>query len=316
MSSVRGTGIPWPNGARCAVNLSWDVDVDSMLHVEHSDCGFEQYEALSWLRYDEVAVPNIVQACADLGIRGTFFLPGWCIERYPAMCETIVQGGHEVALHGYIHERSNTQLPEAELALLQRSNAAVVALTGKRSAGWRAPHLSPSLYTLDYLISEGFLYDSSLQNDHVPFVVETAHGSIIELPCEITTMSDWVHYAHVPDFGYLMPTKSPGSAIEVFKAEFEAAYEMGGFLTTIWHPHVSGRPSRILAWQKWLEEVHERPDVWITTLEEIAAHVRHLVDSAEFLPRRVRYPLYEQPVQEAQEIAKTSRPVGSRGRPE
>jgi peptidoglycan/xylan/chitin deacetylase (PgdA/CDA1 family) len=286
-----------------------------MLHLEHADRGFEEYAPLSWLRYDEVAVPNIAHACADLGIRSTFFLPGWCIERYTAMCETIVAGGHELALHGYLHERPNSQIPEAELALLQRSTEAIVALTGRRSAGWRAPHASPSQYSLGYLVSEGFLYDSSLANDHDPFIVETAHGSIVELPIEMT-MSDWPHYAYVPDLAYLMPPKSPASAIEYYMAEFEATYEIGGFLTTIWHPHVSGRPSRLLAWHRWIETIRERPDVWITTLEEIAAHVRHLVDSGEFVPRRVQYPLYDQPVQETADVAKTYRTSWSPGRPE
>ena len=68
---------------------------------------------------------------------------------------------------------------------------------------------------MDYLLSEGFLYDSSLANDHDPFLLDLRTGSLLELPCEVT-MSDWPHYAHVPDFGYLMPPKAPEQAIAVF----------------------------------------------------------------------------------------------------
>ncbi len=263
----------WPGGARCAFSISWDVDVDSMLHLQHGDRAFEQYATLSYLRYDEVAVPNIVRACAQIGIHSTFFVPGWCVERYPEMCETIVAGGHEVAYHGYMHEAPNSQTPDGELAWQRRASDAIAALTGRRPVGCRAAHAGASAHTMDYLLSEGFLYDSSLANDHDPFLLDLRTGSLLELPCEVT-MSDWPHYAHVPDFGYLMPPKAPEQAIAVFSSELEAAYESGGFLTTIWHPHVSGRPARLRAWVKWVQELKTRSDIWITSLEEIAARLQ------------------------------------------
>ena len=61
---ANGRDFNWPAGARCAFSISWDVDVDSMLHLQHGDRAYEQYAALSYLRYDEVAIPNIVRACA------------------------------------------------------------------------------------------------------------------------------------------------------------------------------------------------------------------------------------------------------------
>ena len=130
---ANGRDFNWPAGARCAFSISWDVDVDSMLHLQHGDRAYEQYATLSYLRYDEVAVPNIVRACAQLEIHSTFFVPGWCVERYPAMCETIVAGGHEVAYHGYMHEAPNSQTPEGELAWQQRASR------GNRSAHRSSP---------------------------------------------------------------------------------------------------------------------------------------------------------------------------------
>jgi peptidoglycan/xylan/chitin deacetylase (PgdA/CDA1 family) len=228
----------WPGGARYAFSISWDVDVDSILHLHHGDRAIEQCATLSYVRYGEVAVPNILRACAQLGIRSTFFVPGWCVERNPAMCETIVAGGHEGAYQGYMPEAPNSQTPDGDLAWQRRASDAIVALTGRRPVGCRAAHAGASAHTMDYLLSEGFLYDSSLANDHEPFLLALRAGSLLELPCEVT-MSDWPHHAHVPDVGYLMPPKAPEQAIAVFSSELEAAYESGGFLTTIWHPRVS-----------------------------------------------------------------------------
>ena len=118
------------------------------------------------MRYDEVAVPNIVRACAQLGIRSTFFVPGWCVERNPAMCETIVVGGHEVGLAG-LHAPS-AQQPDAR----RRTGLATAGLGRHRRAHRPTPprlpaaHAAASAHMLDYLLSEGFLYDSPLANDH------------------------------------------------------------------------------------------------------------------------------------------------------
>ena len=56
-----------------------------------------------------VAVPRLVEMYKRYEIRQTFFMPGWVMERYPAIVEAIVEGGHEIGLHGYIHELANGQ---------------------------------------------------------------------------------------------------------------------------------------------------------------------------------------------------------------
>ncbi len=48
--------IPWPGGARCAICISWDVDIDTTIHLEHPDTGYKEYGVLSSLRYEEVGI--------------------------------------------------------------------------------------------------------------------------------------------------------------------------------------------------------------------------------------------------------------------
>jgi peptidoglycan-N-acetylglucosamine deacetylase len=74
---VPGLGVPWPDGKRCAACISWDVDADSLVLHRRRDRGFELYAALSWLRYDEVALPRIVEVLDRLGLKQTFFICGW-----------------------------------------------------------------------------------------------------------------------------------------------------------------------------------------------------------------------------------------------
>jgi peptidoglycan-N-acetylglucosamine deacetylase len=296
-------GVPWPGGARCAACISWDVDADSLVLHRHPDRGHELYAALSWLRYDEVAVPRIVEVLDRYGIKQTFFVCAWCIDRYPAMCEPILASGHEIAHHGYLHEAPNEQAPERELRELQRGIEIIERFTGARPTGWRAPYAALSSRSAGFLVEQGFLYDSSLMSDSKPFVVRAGDGELIELPID-STMSDWPHYAHVPDLGYLMSPKAPDAAMDVFRAEFDAAYELGGLWITVWHPHVSGRPARLLAWAKLLEYMLEKGCVWFATLDEIARHVRSCCEAGTYEPRVVSLPYYEAPAPEFGELVR------------
>jgi peptidoglycan/xylan/chitin deacetylase (PgdA/CDA1 family) len=61
--------------------------------------------AISMLRYGpEVGVPRILETYKQLDIQQTFFVPAWCIENYPSVVKAMIDSGHEVAHHGFLHE--------------------------------------------------------------------------------------------------------------------------------------------------------------------------------------------------------------------
>ncbi|MEQ8666615.1 MAG: polysaccharide deacetylase family protein [Rhodospirillales bacterium] len=133
--------VPWPNGAKCACCLTFDMDADSLIHVTHPADGHKRVSALSMLKYGpEVGVPRIAQTYRDLETRQTFFIPAWPIERYPAAVEAILEGGHEIAHHGYIHENPNELSDANEAHCLDRGIEVIEHATGKRPRGFRAPH--------------------------------------------------------------------------------------------------------------------------------------------------------------------------------
>ena len=287
---------PWPDGAVCAAAVTFDVDSDSILHLEHPDDGHRRVGAQSWLRYDQVAVPRIVELFARLGLRQTFFVPSWCAERYPEVVETIAAGGHEVAAHGYLHELAHTLEPERERELIGRSADILERVAGRRPRGWRGPLYTFSDRTAEFLAEAGYAYHSGLMGDDVPYVLSTSAGEIVELPVDWAN-DDWPQFANTMDLDWRTPTRAPERGYEVFEAELDAALTYGGLWIAVWHPFVSGRPSRLRRLEGLIERARDC-GAWFAPLEEIAAHVEGLRRSGRWSPRVDRLPYDGAPVRD------------------
>jgi peptidoglycan/xylan/chitin deacetylase (PgdA/CDA1 family) len=289
---------PWPNGARCAVAFTYDMDADSILHYDHHASADTRVAAMSMLRYGpEVAVPRILAMYRQFGMRQTFFLPAWCMERYPAAVEAILKDGHEIGHHGYLHERPNELPPDKEMYWLQRATEVMVQMTGKRPRGIRCGSYKFSRHTFAFLVQEGFDYDASLFGDDVPYVLKSDAGSIVELPSHYG-MDDWPHYMASRDFGYMMSIKSARASLELFMEEFDAVWECGGLWIAVWHPFLSGRLARARATQRLIAYMHQKGQVWFATLEDISAHIRTLMAEGRWQPRVDPFPYYEGPIPE------------------
>ena len=84
--------IPWPDGARCAVAMTWDMDADSAFNWYNKDTADNLVAAQSWTRYDPlIAIPRLVEQFARLDLRLTFFVPGWVIEKYPVQIDLLLK---------------------------------------------------------------------------------------------------------------------------------------------------------------------------------------------------------------------------------
>ncbi|UHD46420.1 polysaccharide deacetylase [Aureimonas altamirensis] len=275
----------WPNGARCAVCLSFDMDGETLVHRRFPDTAPDQVALAAQLRYEPaVAIARLLTIFRDRGLRQTFFVPGWCVDTYPHTVEQIAAAGHEIAHHGYAHARPNSQPSGAERESLRAGIESIQKLTGARPCGYRAPAFQHSRDTVSHLLDEGFLYDSSLFGDDVPYLVGDGARALVELPTDIT-LDDWTQFACMPDFGYMMPIATPRSALEMYKAEFDAAWRHGGLFVTVWHPFLTGRVARAEMMIELIEYMQELGDVWFATLSEIAAHCQSLIDAGEWMPR-------------------------------
>ncbi len=284
--------IPWPGGTKCAVAITFDMDADSILHSEYPKNSINQIAALSVLRYGpEVAIPRILDTYKQLDIQQTFFVPGWCIENYPSTVKAMVEDGHEIAHHGYLHEYPGSCSREEEHRLLKRGIKIIENATGQRPKGWRAPWYDFSGDSADLLIEEGFLYDSSLMGDDIPYILKTDHGELIEFPCH-NGVDDWPQFANYTDFKYEMPIKAPSKGIEIFREEFDAMYKYGGLWISVWHPFVIGRLANWIKTVELIEYMKSKGDVWFAKLEDIALHVQQCIDEGSYTPRIDNLPYY------------------------
>lgn len=290
--------IPWPNGAKVAVAITFDMDGDSLIHTARPKDSMNRPATTSMLRYGpQVGIPRILEAYRRYELTQTFFIPAWCIEQHPKTVEAIVKDGHEVGYHSYIHEDPNSLPPEEELYWMQRSIEIIERFTGKRPRGNRSPLYNMSADTPAFLVQEGFLYDSTLMGDDVPYLLRPkSGGQLIEIPTNWAT-DDWPPYVHSIDLDYMFQIMAPDRAMEIFMAEFNAMRQVGGGLwVATWHPFVSGRLSRWLRIERMIEEMRDTGEVWFATMEEIANHVLALHnDPSDFKLRADEFPFYDEP---------------------
>jgi peptidoglycan/xylan/chitin deacetylase (PgdA/CDA1 family) len=278
--------VPWPNGARCAASFSFDVDAESaMLGVDTSHA--DRMSAISHQAYGPLSgVPRLLKILAKRGIRSTFFVPGYTAVRYPDVIRSIVDHGHEVAHHGYLHEAMRGLTEAQEAAILDRGLEVLESVTGTRPTGYRAPMWELNWHSPKLLRDRGFLYDSSLMDtDHPYELTVDRHGSLVEIPIQ-WALDDWEQYCYIPEFSGSGLIESPTKAIEMWRLEFDAIRAEGGCFVLTNHPFLSGRPSRAQALDGLIEYVCAQGDVWVASLGEIANHVRGL----GLTPRSVERP--------------------------
>jgi peptidoglycan/xylan/chitin deacetylase (PgdA/CDA1 family) len=278
--------VPWPNGAKCAACFTLDMDADSLLHIAHPKTAHTMVSAASMLRYGpQIAVPRILETYRHFGIRQTFFVPGWCAERYPKAVEAMVRDGHEVSAHGYLHEHPNEQTDEDERYWLHRSLAAVRTVTGYASPGWRAPLYKFSHRSAGLLLEAGITYDASLMGDDVPYFLDTPRGSLLELSSH-WGMDDWPPFMHSGELDFEMPIQPAARAWEAWWEEFEAMRTYGGLWVPVWHPFLSGRLARWRRTHAMIEKMLATGDVWFAPMRDIADHVRACAANGTWTPRR------------------------------
>ncbi len=115
---------------------------------------------------------NVMALFDEAGVKATFFTLGWVAERYPALIRRIVEAGHEIASHGYGHDRVFTFTPQEFAADLLRSRQLIEDAAGVKVTGYRAPSFSIDQRTPwahEILAGHGYSYSSSVapvKHDH------------------------------------------------------------------------------------------------------------------------------------------------------
>ncbi|ABM80099.1 polysaccharide deacetylase family protein [Hyperthermus butylicus] len=247
-----------PAGYGFVLFLSFDLDVDS---------------AEAWKGADPVArsrgrfaerrgLWRVLEVLEAHGVRATFFVPGWVARRYPHLVRALVERGHEVAGHGYMHERlDEISSRSAEEQVFASMEEALAGIVGRKPRGFRAPYWRWSPWTLELLRSRGYLYDSSLMDDEEPYILGKG---LVELPV------DW----RLDDWPYLEYHRSltPRELLEMWLDEMRYAARRHSYLSLTMHPQCIGRGARIRVLEAVLREA-KRLGAWIPLGSELAEYV-------------------------------------------
>jgi len=190
---------PLPGHARPAVLNALTVDVEDYYHVS----AFDRHISRADWPSREARVVASTHLLLDLfekaGVQGTFFVLGWVADQQPQLVRDIAAAGHEIGCHSYWHRLVYQQTPAEFRADLRRARDVLQELLGQPIRAYRAPSFSithASLWALDILLEEGFIYDSSIFPTYhdrygmaeaplVPHRIARPHGTLCEFPLTV-----------------------------------------------------------------------------------------------------------------------------------
>jgi peptidoglycan-N-acetylglucosamine deacetylase len=257
----------WPDNARVAVCLSFDVDNESYLLAG----GETSQTTLSAADFGaETGLARILQMLDRYQVPASFFIPAVSALLHPQMIPAILKSGrHEVGVHGWIHE----SLPAIDNAaeeerLLTKAIDYLTKATGKRPVGYRAPSWAFSAYTLGLIRTHGFLYDSSLMAMDEPYEL-MSNGQLTGL---VELSIDWT-LTETPYLGRGGTMPSSEQLFQLYREEFDGAYELGTMFVLTLHPHVTGHRAPMRHLDQLVAYMKSKPGVWFATGEQIARYV-------------------------------------------
>ncbi len=227
----------WPGGSKVAVMLCFDVDGETTV-LEHDPALAKRLTTMSQCEYGpKVGVPRLLGLLDHCQVPATFYIPGYIAEHHPEMTRAVQAAGHEIGLHGYLHERLITLNETQEEAILQKSFTILEDLTGTRPVGYRAPWFELNPWTPSVLQRNGVFYVASAMGDDVPY---RHHNGLIEIPGQ-WMLEDWEQFAFNADPAWGSIPENCDKVFDLWWKEFEAMYDFGCCFVLTLHPWLSGR---------------------------------------------------------------------------
>ncbi len=215
-------------------------------------------------------------------VKGSWFVPGITIETFPDACREIHEQGHEIGHHGFRHVSPAHFTREEEREELRKGNAAIESVCGQKARGYRSPAWDLSEHSVELLLEEGFLYDSSMMaHDFMPYyarsgdkVGETTiefgdETLLVELPIS-WSLDDFPHFEFFRGGGLM----NANQVLENWLGDFEFMQSSTdwGVLTYTFHPFVIGRGHRMLMLDRMITQLKQMGADFITSEEACAAY--------------------------------------------
>jgi peptidoglycan/xylan/chitin deacetylase (PgdA/CDA1 family) len=197
------------------------------------------------------ALPRVLGALDDAGLRATFFVEGLNTELYPDTLRELDAAGHEVACHGWRHERWDRLDPGAERASLERSVHGMRSL-GLEPCGFRPPGGELTAATPGLLRELGFSYCSPEEG--------VATGGLPALPFRWELLDAYHYLPHFADRRGSPDPLPPSALRSAVLGALEETARDGGFLALLFHPFLCDTAERLAVVRDALARVRELAD--------------------------------------------------------
>jgi len=282
-------GIPqaaWPGGARIAVQFVLNYEEGAENCVLHGDVSSESFlsEMLNAVPFEgerhmcmeslyeygsRAGIWRLLRLFEERGLQLTVFGVAMALQRNPEAVAAFVDGGHEIASHGWRWIDYRGVDEATERAHVRLAVETIEALTGQRPLGWYTGRTSVNTRRL---VSEygGFLYDADSYADDLPYWDTLTNTPVLVVPYTMDTND--MRFATAQGFNsgeqfftYLK------DAFDVLYAEGETTPRM---MSVGMHCRIAGRPGRFAALARFLDHVQRHPGVWICRRVDIARHWR------------------------------------------
>ena len=266
---------------RIAVSLTFDFDAESAWLGAFK---VDTPSALSRGAYGAFeGVPRVLRLLDKYSLPATFFVPGYTAEIHPAETRDIAAAGHEIGHHGYIHEPPHLLNLDEERVMIERGLEELDKAVGVRPKGYRSPSWELSKNTYALLAEYGFEYDASQLARDRPYWVEDRgqRTDIVEVP-GAWELTDSSHFLFAYNPVYLTGLSAPSKVEEIWRADFDGAYEEGGDICYVltMHPQIIGRHHRMAMLERIIQHILDHDDVWFAQMIDIANLFRSRQPSA------------------------------------
>ena len=219
--------------------------------------------------------PEAIALLDSLGLKATFFIEGWNALHNPLAVRELADRGHEVGVHGWVHEVLHT-LDAMEVERVLTDAVAALHNLGVKPKGFRAPGGKRGDYTLPILKKLGLRYDSSVDHAHDDAEENAPHALPTLLDDDFPTLP-W-KWSSIDYYHYYMHPMGEQSPEEMANHYFQALWQLeqtGGFCTFIFHPFVSCQTAeRIEVLERILRQAIDSPNIDIVTAASAASAIR------------------------------------------
>ena len=203
----------WPDGKQSAAVLSFDFDAESGFLFREPEKARRSLGDLEERRFGpRVGVDRILRLMDRLKLRASFYIPGWTVENHLAPSKRIRDAGHEIGAHGNMHEAVGFLDAKQEEVIMVEQLAILRDQLGVKPTGYRSPSWDVNTWTPGILKRHGFLYDTSLMGNDVPYEIDTGEGPLIEVPVQ-WLLDDAPLFRHV--YGATNAIADPGRVLQM-----------------------------------------------------------------------------------------------------